>query len=93
MAIISEILFEYDKERFEDIIKQNKIHKSTLRSSYYFGNDPIISKEKKYLVKPYYVEEANCYVESCLSADRSKFYALKLIGEFDLLDNFKIEIE
>ncbi len=93
VAITCKILYEYDKEKFENIIKQNKIHKSTLKYSYYFGNDPIICKEEKYIVKPYKIEEANCYVESCLSANRSIHYTLELIKEFSLLDKFKLEIE
>lgn len=93
VAITCKILYEFDKEKFENIVKQNKIHKSTFKYSYYFGNDPIICKEEKYLVSPYKIEEANCYVESCLSANRAMYYSLELIKEFSLLDRFKIEIE
>ncbi len=93
VAVTCKILYEFDKEKFENIVKQNKIHKSTFKYSYYFGNDPIICKEEKYLVSPYKIEEANCYVESCLSANRAMYYSLELIKEFSLLDRFKIEIE
>ena len=93
VAVTCKILYEFDKEKFENIVKQNKIHKSTFKYSYYFGNDPIICKEEKYLVNPYKIEEANCYVESCLSANRAMYYSLELIKEFSLLDRFKIEIE
>ena len=93
VAVTCKILYEFDKEKFENIVKQNKIHKSTFKYSYYFGNDPIICKEEKYLVGPYKIEEANCYVESCLSANRAMYYSLELIKEFSLLDRFKIEIE
>jgi len=93
VAITCKILYEYNKEKFDEIVKQNKIHKSTFKYSYYFGKDPIICTEKKYLVSPYFVKEANCFVESTLSANRSMYYTLELIKEYNLLDNFKIEVE
>lgn len=87
------ILNEVDSNKLEEIIKQNKIHKSGHKQAYYFGNDPIICKEKKYLVTPYEVEEANCFVESTLSANRALHYTIELIKLYNLLENFKIEIE
>lgn len=93
VAVVCKILYEFDKDMFNTIIKQNKIHKSTFKYSYYFGNDPIICNEAKYLVSPYYLEEANCYVESTLSANRAMYYTLELIKEYNLLEKFKIEIE
>lgn len=93
VAVTTKILFEIDADKLNEIIKQNKIHKSTFKYSYYFGNDPILCKEKKYLVCPYEVEEAECFVESCLSAKRALFYTLELIKAYNLIENFKIEIE
>ena len=93
VAVVAKILFEYDKDKFEEIAKHNIVHKSTNKTAYYFGNDPIISTEKKYLVSPYELEEIGYYVESCLSADSSKNYFIKLINAFGLIDSFKIEIE
>lgn len=93
VAVVSKILYMIDNIKFNEIVKLNKIHKSTFKYSYYFGNDPIICYENKYLVSPYFVEEANCFVESCLSASRAKYYTLELIKCYDLMDKFKIEIE
>lgn len=93
VAMTSKILYNIDKDKFDEIIKQNKIHKSTFKYSYYFGNDPIICKEEKYLVSPYYIEDANCFVESTLSANRAMYYTIEIIKEYNLLDKFKIEIE
>lgn len=93
VATVCKILYGYDEEKFKYIVKQNKIHKSTFKYSYYFGNDPIICNEEKYLVGPYYIEDANCYVESTLSANRAIYYTIELIKEFGLIDHFKIEIE
>ena len=75
------------------LIKQNKIHKSTFKYSYYFGKDPILCQEDKYLVSPYYLENADFFVESALSANRAVFYTLELIKEYDLIGKFKLEIE
>lgn len=93
LAITCKILYECDKSIFDSIVKQNKIHKSTSKYSYYFGNDPILCAEEKYLVYPYYLEEAKCYVEMTLSANRAMHYTLEMIKEYNLLDKFKIEIE
>lgn len=93
VAITCKVLYDLDKDKFAEILKQNKIHKSTFKYSYYFGNDPIICNEEKYLVSSYYLDNANCYVESTLSANRAMYYALELIKEYGLLDKFKIEIE
>jgi hypothetical protein len=87
------ILYEVDPNLFENIIKRNLIHKSTYKYSYYFGNDPIICKEERYLVSPYKLDEAECYIECALSANRSLYYAIELIKAYDLLDKFKVEIE
>lgn len=93
VAVTCKLLHDYDNTKIEKIIKENRIHKSTFKTSYYFGKDPIICYEKKYLLKPYYIENANCYVEANLSANRSMFYTLELINEYGLIDKFKIEIE
>lgn len=93
VGMTTKILNEVDSNKLDDVIKQNKIHKSGFKQAYYFGNDPIICREKKYLVSPYEVEDANCYVESSLSANRSLYYTIELIKLYDLMDSFKIEIE
>lgn len=93
LVITCKILYDYDSDKFNTIVKQNKIHKSTFKYSYYFGNDPIICNEDKYLVSPYKLDEANCYVECCLSANRAIYYTLDIIKEYGLIDSFKIEIE
>ncbi len=87
------ILHSIDSDIFDNVVKQNKIHKSTYKYSYYFGNDPIICKEDKYLVSAYKLEEADCYVECALSANRSLYYTVELIKAYDMLEQFKVEIE
>lgn len=89
----AEVLYSIDANKLENIIKQNKIHKSTFKSSYYFGNDPIICKEEKYLVTPYKLEKADCYIEKSLSANRALYYTVELINLYNMLDQFKVEIE
>jgi len=93
VAITCKILFDIDKKKMNTLIKQNKIHKSTFKYSYYFGKDPILCQEDKYLVSPYYLENADFFVESALSANRAVFYTLELIKEYDLIGKFKLEIE
>ncbi len=93
VVVASKILYNIDKEKFDEIVKQNKIHKATFTRAYYLGKDPIISKEEKYLASPYYVEEIGYYIECSLSADRAKYYTTQLINEYGLIDQFRMEIE
>lgn len=90
---VCKILYACDKDKFDSVVRQNKIHKSTFRTTYYMGNDPIICTEEKYLISPYPLEGTGYYIESTLSANRAIHYALELMKEFGLLGSFKIEIE
>lgn len=93
VVVASKILYNINKEKFDEIVKQNTIHKATFTREYYLGKDPIISKEEKYLVSPYYVKEMGYYIECSLSADRAKYYATQMINEYGLTDKFRLEIE
>ena len=93
IPVVSKIMIENDPEKFDEIVRYNKVHKSTNKTSYYLGNDPIISQDSKYFVTPYKIEDTQYYYESCLNAERTKVYVLTLIKEFGLMDSFKIEIE
>ena len=93
LPLILKLLNKLKPNKINDIIKSNVICKSTTSKNYYFGNDPIISKEDKYLVRPFYVEELECYVEKTASASRALYFTSKLIEEYDLKNEFKLEIE
>lgn len=56
---------------------------------------PIICKDKKYLVSGYILELGGItyYVECSLSANMALRYFIELLKNYDLVENFKIEIE
>ena len=90
---VCKILYEHNKDKFDDIVRENRIHKSTFKTSYYRGKDPIICTEEKYLISSYHLKGTEYYIESALSANRAIYYALEFMKEFGLLDSFKVEIE
>lgn len=92
VALTCKLLYEKDDKKFDEIVNQNRIHKSSFSQSYYLGNDPIICREERYLVSPLFVEETGYYVESTLSAERAIHYTTELASEYELLDRFMVEI-
>ena len=95
VAKACQIVYELDSNKFNEIVSQNRIHKSTFTRSYYLGKDPIICKDKKYLVSGYLLELGGTtyYVECSLSANMALRYFIELLKNYDLVENFKIEIE
>lgn len=93
LPTISKILYSIDPNLFHEIVNKNKIHKSTSSKSYYLGKDPIISKDKNAIISAYKFEEANCFIEMTLSADRARFYSTEILKIYNVTDLFKIEIE
>ena len=90
--IICNILHEKNSVLLNEVVKANKIHKSTSTQSYPLGKDPILSIDKKYLVSPVHFEKGDFYIEQCLNAERSRNYACELLKQFGLLEITKIDL-
>jgi uncharacterized protein with ParB-like and HNH nuclease domain len=89
---ICEIIYKKNSVLLSEVVKTNRIHKSTSNQVYPLGKDPILSIDKKYLVSPIYFEKGNFYIEQCLSAERSRNYACELLKQFGLLEITKIDL-
>ena len=87
------ILYDNNKDAFDDIVRNNKVHKSSSTRLYALGKDPILSNDKKYLVSPAYFEKGNFYVEQCLSAERARNYARDVIKYLNIQDEIKIDLQ
>lgn len=87
------ILYDDHKEAINDIVKNNKVHKTSSTRSYALGKDPIFSYDKKYVLSPAYFEKGNFYVEQCLSADRARNYARDVIKYLNIQDDIKIDLQ
>ena len=88
---ICNIVKEIDPVLFNEIVDENKIHKSTSTH----GNnvkDPIITKNKELLKGPIKLNESELYVEGVLSSSRARFYAKRLLDYYELTDSFQIEV-
>lgn len=90
--VICDILNEKNNILLNEVVKTNRIHKSTSTQSYPLGKDPILSVDKKYLVSPVHFEKGDFYIEQCLSAERSRNYACELLKQFGLLEITKIDL-
>lgn len=87
------VLYDDNKEVFDDIVKNNKIHKTSSYRLYALGKDPIFAYDKRYLVQPAYFEKGQFYIEQCLNADRARYYARELIKHLNITDDIKIDLQ
>ncbi len=87
------IFYDDNKETIDDIVKNNKVHKTSSTRLYALGKDPIFSYDKKYILSPAYFEKGNFYVEQCLSADRARNYARDVIKYLNIQDDIKIDLQ
>ena len=87
------IFYDDNKETIDDIVRNNKVHKTSSTRSYALGKDPIFSYDKKYILSPAYFEKGNFYVEQCLSADRARNYARDVIKYLNIQDDIKIDLQ
>lgn len=85
------ILYNYDTELFNKILENNLIHKAT-SSKNYPDKDPVITLDKNKLITAQELDNTGIYIESCLSADRARYYANQIAEKFGLADKFSIEI-
>lgn len=86
-------LIEVDNGLFDTVVRQNRIHKSTSKRNYYYGQDPLIAVEDCYVQKAIKIEGTNYFVETNLAADRALKYTQELIRIFGLSELFEIELE
>lgn len=91
LPTICEILNNFDSKKFEEIVANNIIHKST--SSKNGGSkDPVLSSETSMLNVPVKINGSNYYAEGNINSGRARFYAKKLIEIFDLTGWFQISV-
>ncbi len=85
------ILYDLDSEKFDQIVKDNLIHKSTTTKVNGI-KDPIISLDSKLLVTPLRIANTKYFVEGCISSSRSRYYSKQLIEAYDLVGYFQIAV-
>ncbi len=86
---ICTILFNKDSKRFDKIVEDNLIHKSTSRRNKN-GKDPIITKDKNLVVGPYKIEGSEYYSEGTVSSMTSRVYSKQLLDLFGFTDDVKL---
>ncbi len=86
---ICTILFNKDSKRFDKIVEDNLIHKSTSRRNKN-GKDPIITKDKNLLVGPYKIEGSDYYSEGTVSSMTARVYSKQLLDLFGFTDDVKL---
>ena len=91
LVCVAEFCNNTDHEKFDIIVKNNYLHKST-RNKGLNIYDPIISVNKSDLNSSRIIPNTNYFVETNLSANMAIKYAKELLCEFDLDDKTQITI-
>ena len=87
---VCEIAYNYNKEKFADIVDKNLIHKSTSIKNTE-DKDPIITTRPEFLHTAEPLLGTPYFIEGALSSMRIRVYSNQLLTEFDdLLSKFKI---
>ncbi|MDE6946342.1 MAG: DUF262 domain-containing HNH endonuclease family protein [Anaeroplasmataceae bacterium] len=85
------ILYDLDSDKFNQIVKDNLIHKSTATKMDGL-KDHIISFDSTLLVNPIRIANTDYFVEGCINSGRARFYAKQLIEAYDLVGYFQIAV-
>lgn len=88
---ICEILNSFDNKKFNEIVKENLIHKSTM-TKIENVKDPILSKNESMLNQPIKIKGTNYFAEGNVSSGRARFYSKQLIEVYDLVGWFQIAV-
>ena len=86
---ICEILYNKDSSKFEKIVEDNLIHKSTSKRNSN-GKDPIITKDKTLVVGPYLIEGTEYYSEGTVSSMSARVYSKQLLDLYGFTDDVKL---
>lgn len=87
---ICKYLYQYDRNKFECIVFENKIHKKNLDGEGQYK--PIITAQPDKLEYPYKIPNTEYYVERTISAERSKYYSAQILREYNLDNKCKLYI-
>lgn len=88
---IATLAYSINKQAFDSVVKENKLHKSTSTRNYPM-KDPIITTEKQKLVSPMEIKNTAYYTEGALSSQRARIYAKQLLDILGVTDQFQISI-
>lgn len=87
---VCEIAYNFDKEKFAEIVEKNIIHKSTAVKNT-DDKDPILTTRPEHLHTAEPLAGTPYFIEGALSSMRIRIYANQLLKEFDgLLEKFKM---
>ena len=86
---ICNILHRNDSVKFEKIVEENLIHKSTSKRNSK-GKDPIITKDKSLLVSPYLIDGTEFYSEGTVSSMSARVYSKQLLDLYGVTEDVKL---
>ncbi len=91
LCIICSIAHNIDDALFAEIIKKNKIHKSTSKKNYP-QKDPIITDKSNLLIDPKAIENSIYFSEGNISSNRARVYAKQLLDIYGITDRFQVSV-
>lgn len=90
---VAKICYDTNTELFEEIVKNNLLHKTTSKMTNTGEKDPVISKESKLLRKGKKISGTSFYIETNLSSSQSRSYLRELTKFFEITDKIKFYME
>lgn len=92
LVVLVEILNKKNSTCMANVIDRNEIHKATNKQNYPH-KDPVITRNRDYLIEAISVKDSEYFCEGCISSARARVYAKQLLSCFNEMDDIYIEIE
>ncbi len=89
LCTVCSIAHSIDENLFAEIVKANKIHKSTPKKNHP-KKDPIITDRNNLLGSPMPVKGSVYFSEGNISSDRARFYVKQLLDIYGITDRCQL---
>ena len=91
LKTICEIAYDFDSKLFDNMVHENRIHKSTSTKNYP-DKDPIITGNQNLLVSAKEIGDTKYYVEGTISSYRARVYVKQILDIYGITDSFQIQV-
>ena len=91
LKTICEIAYDFDPKLFDNMVHENRIHKSTSTKNYP-DKDPIITGNQNLLVSAKEIGDTKYYVEGNISSYRARVYVNQILDIYGITDSFQIQV-
>lgn len=89
---VCRICYELDAAKFDSLVKENKVHKSTNNKTDTSKKNPVITPDPKELVSGKKIAGSPYFSEGTLSSIRSREFSKQLLDIYGITDEFSIYV-